>query len=420
MIAAPTGHITTGRISDEGANAAATGSVSRELLDVLLDEHEQTTAPRLRGLWAYYRNPMERPDAAGVLGGRGYLLAQERGLPARLTGRRGPGAPLDDRSLWKREIVIENDIAWRINAMVDFLFGKPVRIASLAADSATARRIEAALDQAWERSGGRTLMQDLALLGHVYGYVDLLVRRRPQGPVIELIEPTRGVPVVNGADYRVLDGFALHFERPTDAVRPVGGANFLSGQGAPLRRAGETITELFTPDARVLWRRDAGGRRELEREANTVSPGRVPVAHIQNVSQPFAYPGLGEVEPLVPLQDELNTRLSDRACRVTLQSFKMYLAKGIEGFDQAPVAPGQYWVTDNPDATIEAFGGDASSPSEESHIAEIREVLFKASAAATLATGEGARTGMKNARRIRRALVVHRNVRPARAAGLWV
>lgn len=402
--------VRNGRALD-GAEGAA-GGVSTELLDVLIDEHVGVTVPRLSGLWAYYRNPMERVDGVAARGGRGYRLAQERGLPPRLTGRRVGGAAVDDRALWKREIVIENDIAWRIGAMVDFLFGKPVRIVSLAADAGLARRIEEELDRAWARSGGQTLMQDMALLGHVYGYVDLLVREGPgaagagnevgtttnAGPVVELIEPTRGVPVVSSADYRQFDAFALHFERPTGSVRPAGGASFLGGEAAAAARASVTVTELFTAHERVVWESDgrasandsdgAGSeRREIERADNRVCPGRIPVAHVQNVSQPFAYAGVGEVEPLVPLQDELNTRLSDRACRVTMQSFKMYLAKGVETFDGAPVSPGQYWVTDNPDASIEAFGGDAASPSEEAHIAEIREALDKASAVPPLATG---------------------------------
>ena len=54
--------------------------------------------------------------------------------------------------------------------------------------------------------------------------------------------------------------------------------------------------------------------------------------HIQNLPQPFFYAGQSEIEPLIALQDELNTRLSDRANRVTFQSFKMYLGKGIEHF----------------------------------------------------------------------------------------
>jgi len=119
----------------------------------------------------------------------------------------------------------------------------------------------------------------------------------------------------------------------------------------------------------------------------SVFGGRVPVVHIQNIGQPFEYGGLSDVEPLIPLQDELNTRLSDRASRVTLQSFKMYLAKGIEGFEKSPVGPGHVWSTDNPDASVEAFGGDASSPSEESHIGEIRDALDKASGVPPLASG---------------------------------
>jgi hypothetical protein len=115
--------------------------------------------------------------------------------------------------------------------------------------------------------------------------------------------------------------------------------------------------------------------------------GTLPVVHIQNLSQPFAYDGLSDVEPMIPLQDELNTRLSDRACRVTMQSFKMYLAKGIEGFDQSPVGPGQVWSTDNLQAEIKEFGGDAHSPSEESHVLEIREALDKVSGVPPLASG---------------------------------
>jgi len=87
------------------------------------------------------------------------------------------------------------------------------------------------------------------------------------------------------------------------------------------------------------------------------------------------------------LQDELNTRLCDRANRVTMQSFKMYLARGIDGFDRLPVGPGVLISTDNPAAEITSFGGDASSPSEDRHIDEVREALDKLSGVPPLATG---------------------------------
>jgi hypothetical protein len=108
---------------------------------------------------------------------------------------------------------------------------------------------------------------------------------------------------------------------------------------------------------------------------------------VQNQSQPFRYEGLSDVEPLIPLQDELNTRLSDRANRVTMQSFRMWLGKGIDGFTERPIGPGQMWMTDNTDASIEGFGGDADSPSEKAHIEELREALDKTSGVTPAAAG---------------------------------
>ena len=101
--------------------------------------------------------------------------------------------------------------------------------------------------------------------------------------------------------------------------------------------------------------------------------GPLPLVQIQNAAVPFEYVGTSEVESLMPLQDELNTRLSDRAHRITMQSFKMYLGKGIDNFGELPVAPGRMWMTDNDNAEVIEFGGDSSSPSEDAHIREIRE-----------------------------------------------
>ena len=111
------------------------------------------------------------------------------------------------------------------------------------------------------------------------------------------------------------------------------------------------------------------------------------MVHIQNVSQPYYYEGQSDVEQLIPLQDELNTRLSDRASRITFQSFKMYLAKGLEGASEKSISPGRMWCTDNPEAHIEEFGGDAASPSEDLHIAEIREAMDKASGVTPVVAG---------------------------------
>ena len=74
-------------------------------------------------LWMYYRNPM-RPCLVDdhALSSRPYQQGQEWGLPPRLTGTRcteesEAGASIN--GIARKEIVIENDIAWRIDTMVE-------------------------------------------------------------------------------------------------------------------------------------------------------------------------------------------------------------------------------------------------------------------------------------------------------------
>ncbi len=364
-------------------------------LEAAIAAHEREVRPRLERLWRYYRNE-----------GRGRAVGQFEGLPARLRGARHPAT--DDRVSSNREIVIENDIAWRVHTMVDFMFGRPIRLVSTARDESTRRAVQSALDAVWEGSGGIALLQDMGLLGHVFGHVDLVLRADAtalslmrgaglgtsaapggggstqlgddRGAVfagerlgdalrIDVVDPRRGVPVLDEGDYRELRAYAIRDSRSGD--RRFG------------RERESWLSEVYTP-----WLRTAERDGEVEVvEEQRLFGGRLPVVHVQNMAQPFRYSGLGEVEPLMPLQDELNTRLSDRANRVTLQSFKMYLARGIEGFEAMPVGPGQVWSTDNTEASVEAFGGDASSPSEESHIREVREAMDKVSGVPPLATG---------------------------------
>jgi hypothetical protein len=146
----------------------------------------------------------------------------------------------------------------------------------------------------------------------------------------------------------------------------------------------------------------ASWQRYIDGQLQGIGPnllGFVPFIRYVNASDPAAGSrvgpagsgaidvGTGDVEPLIGLQDELNTRLSDRAYRVTMTSFRMWLGRGIEDFTKRPIGPGQMWATDNPSASIEAFGGDATTPSEESHITEIREALDKISGVPPVAAG---------------------------------
>ncbi len=397
---------------------------SRLITEIRRHESERS---RRSLLWSYYRNHLIQ-DAGSS---RPLKLAQERGLPDRLTREAVfiPGSQVGGT----REVVIENDIAWRVATMIDFLFGKPLTIRSTATDATRAAQIEAALATVWRSSGGMGLLHDAAVLGHVYGSVQLVVDTVTRSVNsafetingleisdlrIRLVPPQRGVPIMATDDYRQLQALVIVYEpasagdAPSDGeevgatttsgvsgspsiserVMRALGKRFGSGAGGvsgivPLPLATGSVVQIISAQLTQWFKVGDVGQASLLHQRRALCPGVLEAAHIQNVAMPLTADGASEVEPLIPLQNELNTRLSDRANRVTMQCFKMYLAKGIDGFEKVPVMPGTIWHTDNALASIEAFGGDAASPSEESHISEIREAMDKLSATPPLAAG---------------------------------
>jgi len=396
-----------------------------DYIEWLVDEHAVDIQTHFAKLWEYYANRMEPGHGIREPGhelGRCYLQAQEYGLPARITGlvhsaNAGVFGASRVRDVQRKEVVIENDIAWRINAAVDFLFGKPVSFVSKSPDSQKRAEIESILKAVFAANGGIGFFQDMAVLGSVYGFVDCLVRPgeeitalvngnwvdNDKSPItnhqspnfehvlqlaqtigLELIEAPRALPVLEEDDYKKIRYYVQHFYQKKNALNKKSSffARLLSGsKRSSDGRQVVAVTEITS---------DAGWQRYEDKQlvAEGELPwGFLPVVHIQNIAQPYYYEGLSDVEPLIPLQDELNTRLSDRASRITFQTFKMYLGKGIEGFEDRPVSPGRMWCTDNPDAAIEEFGGDAATPSEDMHIAEIREAMDKASGVTPVVAG---------------------------------
>jgi hypothetical protein len=395
-----------------------------EYLEWLVEEKWPEIQAHFGKMWEYYANAivdLHRAESHTVErkmseSGKCYVQAQEYGLPARITGvtrcaEAGVfgGRPIGD--VQRKEVVIENDIAWRINAAVDFLFGKPVSIVSRSPDSAKRAEVEGILKAVFSANGGIGFFQDMAVLGGIYGFVDCMVRpgreiyehisnptsdlsysregRLPAEVVLqlaraiglELIEAPRALPVLDENDYRRVIYYVQHFQQAKNQL--AGNTNLLwklLGRGGEKRQV-VNVTEITSAHA---WQRYED--KELVAEGETPW-GFLPVVHIQNIAQPFYYEGQSDVEPLVPIQDELNTRLSDRASRITMQSFKMYLGKGIEQFAEKPVSPGVMWCTDNQDASIEEFGGDQENPSEGLHISEMREAMDKVSGVTPLVAG---------------------------------
>jgi len=401
-------------------------SLQGDYLEWLVDTQSVDIQKHFERLWDYYANSKVETTGSGATdrkvneSGRCYVQAQEYGLPARITGlmhtaQAGIFGARPVNQVQRKEVVIENDIAWRVNAAVDFLFGRPITFVSKSPDEPKSAEIQSILKALFAANGDIGFFQDMAVLGSVYGFVDCFVRpgdkfieritssssqtlsadRRYAGSLddvlqfaqtidLELIEAPRALPVLEENDYKKIRYYIQHFGQKKNALSKKNSflARLLSGgtQAGDNRRMVH-ITEITSADA---WQRYED--KQLVAEGR-LPWGFLPVVHIQNIAQPYYYEGISDVEPLVPLQDELNTRLSDRASRITFQSFKMYLGKGIEGFEDKPVAPGRMWYTDNPEASIEEFGGDNATPSEALHIAEIREAMDKVSAVTPLVAG---------------------------------
>lgn len=410
------------------AGGTAAHRLFRDAVDDLLDDQ----ALRYRRLWAYYENPM-RLDPADSDSARPYRLAQEWGVPSRITGRRGGEEPFDDAPTGtaRKEVVVENDIGWRIDTQVDFLFGRPLVLDSAAPDAARAEKISAILRSIFAAAGGLPFLQQIALLGGVYGSVDLLVKldpqrtrdllnNRPTNPIegacdttslgagaateadaegepspdllasavrLEIVEPPRALPILDPSDGTLVCAYAQAYRVPEPA--PAEEAR----RDDWLRRllpsvSQTTAAEKYATIVEVIGPRGWQRYRDASRIDGGPNPlGLVPLAHAQNTVRPFEYEGAGDVEPLIPLQDELNTRLSDRANRIALQSMKMYLGVGIDDFGSEPVQPGRMWSSINPDARVTEFGGDSNSPSEQAAISEVREALDKLSGVNPVASG---------------------------------
>lgn len=385
------------------------GAILRERIDRL----RFTDRPRFQRLWDYYRNPL-LPMTIGFeeqSSQRPYRQAQEWGLPARITGVVQGQSTLRLCDIARKEVVIENDIAWRIDTMVDWLFGSAITIHSTVEDESRRAQLESIINQIISANGGIGFLQKIALLGAIYGFVDVLVKlddeqlvdRAPTHDAcestktassdhdgieqiarkirFEIVEPGRSLPIVCPLD----PASAVAFVQVIDLKEQSSSSSVTMLQrllGRTIDRNDETgLIELITSKH---WQRYENGKLIAE---GSNSLDRLPLVHIQNVAVPFSYAGASDVEPLLPLQDELNTRLSDRAYRITMQSFKMYLGKGIDDFINMPVSPGRMWATDNEQAEIIEFGGDAHAPSEEKHIDELREALDKTSGVSPIAAG---------------------------------
>ena len=251
-----------------------------DYVEWLVDTQSIDVQTHFGKLWDYYANPRMEATGLGASdrkvneSGRCYVQAQEYGLPARITGLvrgsdMGVFGARPVRDVQRKEVVIENDIAWRVNAVVDFLFGKPISFVSKSPDGQKRAEIEMILKAVFAANGAVGFLQDMAVLGSVYGFVDCFVRpgdeiieritssssqtlsssSRKPGVLedvlqlartigLELIEAPRALPVLDENDYKKISYYVQHFYQKKNSLSKK--SSFLSRILSAGKRGGDT------------------------------------------------------------------------------------------------------------------------------------------------------------------------------------
>ena len=172
----------------------------------------QIVGPRLERFLGYYRNSTTELSAmlpcptSTSFAVRPFRQYQELGLPARITGFRraadGAATPTGAIDNHRKEVVIENDIGWRINTTVDFAVAKLPVINSTATNPDKRRLLTRLIYSILDAGGGLSLLQNLVLEGAING--SAWVHIRPTAALLErLAHSTSGSgagPVSNDPD----------------------------------------------------------------------------------------------------------------------------------------------------------------------------------------------------------------------------
>jgi len=414
---------------------------------VFVNNYVRSHKNRLDKLWLYYTDEEMRLciETKGTENGRNIVTGQEIGLPYRISGLNyfrnhwsvSPSSSDEAKlDLARKEPVTENECGWRADTFVDWLHGERdgtprASLESEAESEELQKQIIDLLTAVAEGQSEPDWLRQWATQSAVFGFVDVDVRLKEgvevvrevskdadgkpvqdakgnpvlSGPVLSvtwegevvaegdfdtfgkmldwhIATPQSVVPLVNPLDVAELWGWALAYNT---IKRPFSAA----AQNKPFAKSKAESTpwlEVITPEVhRVFMKGDDGW--EMVSSVLVLSDG-LPVVHKQHKPVRGAYAGTGVIGPLIPMQDELNIRLSDRSNKITYQSHQQYLGKRVDDFENKPIGPSVMWSVDDAEASIEAIGGNTSDPGADKHIDDVRDGMSRISCIPPIAAGD--------------------------------
>jgi len=114
------------------------------------------------------------------------------------------------------------------------------------------------------------------------------------------------------------------------------------------------------------------GDLEMVRGANPY--GFIPFVHIPNVRPANEFWGVSDLRDVIPLNRELNERMSDMADVIRFHSDPPVIFKGVMEHSSLPVGPGTVW--DLPEgAEVELLEWRGQTPAVQEHVERVMRAL---------------------------------------------
>lgn len=118
--------------------------------------------------------------------------------------------------------------------------------------------------------------------------------------------------------------------------------------------------------------------------------GWIPIAHVANLQPPNDFWGRSDLEDVIPLNEELDRRVSDEADVIAYHADPPVVFRGVRQHSDLPVGPGTVW--DIPaDAEVSLLEWRGQAIQVDAHITRVQEALFQVAETPRTAFGDSGR-----------------------------
>jgi hypothetical protein len=118
--------------------------------------------------------------------------------------------------------------------------------------------------------------------------------------------------------------------------------------------------------------------------------GTIPFVHVPNLPPPNSFWGRSDLADVIPLNRELNERLSDQADAIRFHADPPVVFMGVEGHDAVRIGPGTVWDLP-PGADVKLLEWRGSGPAVREHIELVLRALYETAETPRTAFGDNGR-----------------------------